>query len=52
MAAHKLIQAVKSKCSPEEAYGCLRELPNPLKEDDGEYKVFKKLDLNNSDYMD
>ena len=35
MAAHKLINAVKSKCSPEEAYGCLRELPNPLKEDDG-----------------
>jgi hypothetical protein len=28
--AHKLMQAIKSKCSPSEAEEILRELPNPL----------------------
>ncbi|CAG2189177.1 CBP80 [Mytilus edulis] len=34
MTAHQLIQAIKSKCTPEETMGILKDLPNPLKEDD------------------
>lgn len=33
MVAHKLMQAVKSKCTPEEALEILRELPNPMDDD-------------------
>ncbi|CAC5396916.1 NCBP1 [Mytilus coruscus] len=34
MTAHQLIQAIKSKCTPEETMVILKDLPNPLKEDD------------------
>ncbi|XP_064607939.1 nuclear cap-binding protein subunit 1-like [Liolophura sinensis] len=36
MVAHKLMQAIKSKCSPEEAAEILKELPNPLAEEEHE----------------
>ena len=34
MQVHSLLAAVKSKCSPEEAAQILKDLPNPLKDDD------------------
>lgn len=35
MAAHKLLQAIKAKCTPEEAAILMRDLANPLKDDEG-----------------
>jgi nuclear cap-binding protein subunit 1 len=35
MAAHQLKQAICSKCSPDEAVNVLKDLPNPLTDDDG-----------------
>ena len=35
MAAHRLMQAIRAKCSPEEAVDVLKDLPNPLTDDDG-----------------
>ncbi|XP_064620133.1 nuclear cap-binding protein subunit 1-like [Lineus longissimus] len=47
MVAHKLMQAVKSKCSPEEALEILRELPNPMDDDsDSSFKYHPlKIDV-------
>ena len=39
MAAHRLMQAIRSKCSPEEAVDVLKDLPNPLTDDDGAYEL-------------
>lgn len=36
MVAHKLMSAIKSKCSTEEAREILAELPNPLSDAEGE----------------
>ena len=32
---HQLMQAIKSKCTPEEAFDIIKDLPNPLKEKEG-----------------
>ncbi|KAK3584715.1 hypothetical protein CHS0354_036492 [Potamilus streckersoni] len=36
MIAHQLMQAIKSKCTPEEAVAIIKDLPNPLSDDDNE----------------
>ncbi len=35
MAAHNLLQAIKSKCTPEDAFDILKDLQNPLREKEG-----------------
>jgi hypothetical protein len=35
MVSHQLIDAIKSKCTPEETLVLLKELPNPLADDTG-----------------
>lgn len=45
MVAHKLMQGIKSKCTPEEALLLLKELPNPLNDDDGMEAVFNPLKI-------
>ena len=42
MAAHQLMSAIKSKCTPDEAAQLLRDLPNkfPNGEDNGKYCLF------------
>ena len=35
MVAHRLMQAIKSKCGPDEAKEILRELPKPIDDEDG-----------------
>ncbi|KAK2168200.1 hypothetical protein LSH36_19g01045 [Paralvinella palmiformis] len=32
---HQLMQAIKSKCTPEEAFSIIKDVPNPLKEKEG-----------------
>lgn len=34
MTAHQLIDMIKSKCTPEETLVLLKDLPNPLADDD------------------
>lgn len=34
MQSHELMNAIKAKCSPEEALEIIEKLPNPLKEED------------------
>lgn len=36
MVAHQLISSIKSKCTPEEAMVLLKDLPNPLSEEESE----------------
>ena len=42
MAAHSLMNAIKSKCTPDEAAQVLRELPNkyPNGEDNGKQRLW------------
>jgi len=39
MTAHQLIQAIKSRCSPEEAMVLLKDLPNPLSDEESMLSV-------------
>jgi len=32
---HQLMQSIKSKCTPEEAFSIIKDVPNPLKEKEG-----------------
>ena len=43
MVAHKLIQAIKSKCENEEILDILHELPNPLKDPDEGQTTFSSI---------
>ena len=36
MCAHQVMAAIKSKCSADEVIAVMKDLPNPLKEEDGE----------------
>ena len=48
MVAHKLMQVIKSKCSPEEALSVLKELPDPQMDEDGKH-MWHPLQFNNDD---
>lgn len=39
MVAHKLIDQIRSKCTPEETLVLLKELPNPLADDIGRFMI-------------
>lgn len=36
MAAHQLVVSIRQKCSPEEVLGVLKDLPNPLSEEEAD----------------
>jgi len=45
MTAHQLIEAIRSKCTPEETLIALKELANPLADDTGKFPwhIIQKL---------
>ncbi|KAK6188882.1 hypothetical protein SNE40_004967 [Patella caerulea] len=45
MKAHALMSAIKSRCTPEEAAAILKELPNPMTDDDSSEPVFNPLKI-------
>ena len=39
MVAHQLIASIKSKCTPEEAMVLLKDLPNPLSDEESKLRL-------------